>query len=267
METIKYIILGILQGFTEPIPISSSGHLIIFRKLINLNFLNDLNFEIIVNFGSLLAVVFFFKKDIIKIIKDFIIYLKTNNKESKENYKYIWLIIIGTIPAGIIGLFLKDIIELYLNNIKIIGLSLLFTAFSLFLIKDMKGQKEKNQLNIKDAIIIGLFQIIALIPGISRSGITIVGGMFRNLNRNTAFKYSFMLYIPISVATMILGIKDLINSTQLNTLLIPYFLGMIAATIITYYSLKWFYSIIKKGKLIYFVYYCLIVGTLVILFL
>lgn len=267
IEVIGYIFLGMVQGFTEPIPISSSGHLLIFKELLNLNILKDINFEIIVNFGSFLAIVFLYRKDIFKIIEDFFKYIKTKKSEYKENYNYAWFIVIGTIPAGLLGLILKDKIDLISGNVKLVGIALLITALALFLIKDMKGKKKRSEIKVKDSIVIGLFQAIALLPGISRSGSTIVGAMTRDLNRETALNYSFMLYLPISVATLILGVKDLIGTPNLNSLILPYTLGMIASAITTYFSAKWFMNIMKKGKLVYFSIYCLIVGTLVILFL
>ena len=120
VELIKYIVLGIIQGFTEPIPVSSSGHLAIFKKLINSNVLNDLNFEIVVNFGSLIAITLFFRKDIVKLIKEFFLYIKTKEKKYLNSFKYCWLIVIGTIPAGILGLIFKDAISSLSENIKII---------------------------------------------------------------------------------------------------------------------------------------------------
>ena len=264
---ILYLILGMIQGFTEPIPVSSSGHLVIFQTLLDLKVLKDLNFEIIVNFGSLIAIVIVFWKDIKAIIIDFFKYLKTKELKYYKNFKYFLLIIIGTIPAGIVGLLLKDFIEQYADNVKLIGIALLITAFFLFLIRNIKGKKDDAQITYKDAIIIGLFQVIALFPGISRSGSTLVGGMFSNLKRDAAFKFSFMLYIPISLATMLLGTKDLIDSNLNIEIWIYYIAGMIASALVTFFSVKWFRNIMNKGKLIYFVYYCILAGTLVLLFL
>lgn len=266
MKIIMYMILGLIQGFTEPIPVSSSGHLIIFNALLNVETLQDLNFEIFVNFGSFIAIAYFYRKEITNIIKDFFLYLKTKDKKYSTNYKYAWLIVIGTIPAGIVGILFKDLIE-SVSSTKIVGISLIITAFMLFLIKDIKGKKNKETMNFKDAIIVGLFQVIALFPGISRSGSTLVGGMSRNLERETAFKYSFMLYLPISIATMILGVKDVIESSISSELLIPYILGAITSCIVTYFSIQWFKNIMEKGKLKYFVYYCLIAGIITILFI
>ena len=264
---IKYLFLAIIQGFTEPIPVSSSGHLIIFRNLINMTELNDLNFEIILNFGSFLAIVAFFWKDIISIIKDFFSYLKTKEEKYKPNYKYAWYIVIATIPAGIVGLVLKDFIENSLNSVKLVGIALLVTSLFLFLIRNFKGKKDDKTITWKDAIVVGLFQVVALFPGISRSGSTLVGGMFRGLKRDTAFKFSFMLYLPISLATMALGIKDLLEANIGINLWACYLTCMVVSGIVTYFSTKWFNGIMKTGKLIYFVWYCLIVGTLVTLFL
>lgn len=267
IKVIQYVFLGIIQGFTEPIPISSSGHLLILKNLFNFNMLNDINFEIVVNFGSFLAIIFLFRKEIIKIITDFFEFIKTKNESYKENYKYAWLIVVGTIPAGVFGIILKDKIDLISNNVKLVGIALLITSCALFLIKDTKGKKEKKEITFFDALVIGLFQVVALFPGISRSGATVVGAMTRDFKRQVAVDYSFMLYLPISLATMILGIKDLINTPNFSSMLLPYTLGMIASMIVTYFSAKWFINIMKKGKLGYFSIYCLIVGLLVIIFL
>ncbi len=261
MLLLKYLILGIIQGFTEPLPISSSGHLRIFKSLFNSEVLSDMNFEIIVNFGSLVAILILYRKEITNIIKDFFCYIKTKEEKYKINFKYAWLIVIGTIPAGILGLFVKDFIETYFTA-KLVGLMLIITSILLFMIKDIKGKKEKKDMTILDALKIGLFQVVALLPGISRSGATVVGGMKSNLTRETALNYSFMLYIPISIASMFLGVSDLLNSGSLNELLIPYLVSMIAAGIVTYYAAKLFINVMKKGKLIYFSIYCFIVGLI-----
>ncbi len=262
-----YLILGLVQGITEPIPVSSSGHLVIFKNLFNAPVLNDLNFEIFSNFGSFIAIVIIFRKDILKLIKDFINYKKTKNQKYYSGFKYCLLIVIGTIPAGLVGLLANDFINENLNKVKIVGISLLITAVFLFLIRKQKGHKKDNEITFKDAIIIGLFQVVALIPGISRSGSTLVGGMLRGLTREAAFTFSFMLYIPITLATMTLGVKNVITDGIDQSLLISYTLGAVVAGIVTYFTTKWFKGIMLKGKLIYFVYYCIIVGTLVILFL
>lgn len=270
MELIKYIFLGIVQGITEPIPVSSSGHLLIVQKL--LKGIETIDFEIlatITNFGSLLAILILFRKQIIKLIKGFFSYLKTKEEKNYSDYKYCWYIVIATIPAGLIGLIIQKlgVFDLLEQNVKFVGLTLLITSIFLYIIKDFKGIKSSKEITLKDAITIGLFQVVALLPGISRSGATIVGGMFRNLKREVAFDFSFILYIPISIATGILGIKDLIEANLNLTQYIYYGISMIMAFIFTYIGTIWFKNIVKNGKLIYFVIYCIIVGSLIIIFL
>ena len=267
MKLLMYIILGFIQGFTEPIPVSSSGHLVIFNSLLNVEEFKDLNFEIITNFGSLLAILFLYRKKIIKIIKEFFLYIKTKEKKYYSNFKYALLIVVGTIPAGILGLLFKDKIELISSNVKYVGIALLITALALFIVKNINGKKDDSDITYKDAIKVGLFQAIALLPGISRSGATLTGALLCNIKKDKALDFSFMLYIPISLATMVLGVSDLVSSPDVKSLMLPYFLGFLFSMIVTYFALKLFIDIVKKNKLIYFVIYCLIVGTLVILFL
>lgn len=271
IKLLKFLFLGFIQGFTEPIPVSSSGHLLIFQKIL---FKGDLNidFELlatITNFGSLLAIVILYRKEIASLFKSFFGYIATKKEEYKSEYKYCWLIVLATIPAGIMGIVVSklDLFDKLENNIKFVGLTLLITSLFLFLIKDLKGKKEKYDLSFKDAIVIGLFQVLALIPGISRSGATIVGGMTRNLKRTTAFDFSFILYIPISIGTSLLGLKDLFSSNLTMEMWIFYGLATIVAMVFTLLATKWFRKIVKDGKLIYFVIYCLLVGLSVIIFL
>ena len=259
MKIIEYVVLAIIQGFTEPLPISSSGHLRIFKSIFTSDVLSDLNFEIILNFASLIAICFLYRDEIVKIIKEFFMYIKTKDKKYETNYKYAWYIVIATIPCAFIGLFLKDILEEYFTT-KLVGLMLIITALLLYIIKDKKGSKDKKDMTIKDALVVGLFQVIALLPGISRSGATIVGAMETDLKRDTAIKFSFMLYIPISIATFILGVKDLLEASNIDVL--AYLISMVVTTIVTYFSAKLFINIMKKGKLIYFSIYCLIVGLI-----
>ena len=270
LDLLKFIFLGFVQGITEPIPVSSSGHLLIFQKLVGQ--INNIDFEIlatITNLGSFLAILFIFRKDIIRLFKGFFGYFGSKDKKLYNDYKYCFYIIIATIPAGIMGLVVTklDLFDFLEKNIKFVGVTLLITALFLFIIRNFKGRKEDEDITFKDAIIIGIFQVIALIPGISRSGATIVGGMFRKLKRETAFNFSFILYIPISLATTILGLKDLVGANLEFTTILLYFISMVVAFIFTYIGTKWFRKIVREGKLIYFTIYCLIVGILVILFL
>lgn len=269
MEIIKYIILGIIQGFTEPLPISSSGHVFVFKSLLDMdNLLNDLNFEIIVNFGSLIAIMIIYYKDIIRLIKNFFLYLKTRDKEYYNDFKYSLLVIVGVIPIGIAGVVLKDKIESVLGATTIIvGIAFIVTSIFLYFVRDIKGKKDDYDISLSDALFIGFIQVVALIPGISRSGTTLIAALSRDIKRAPALKYSFILYIPISLGTMILGIKDLMGSPNLSDNLLPYVLGFIASLIVSYFSLRWFKNIMNKGKLIYFSIYVLLLGLFVLFIL
>lgn len=265
MEILKYLLLSVVQGLTETIPVSSSGHLMIIKKLISL----DVDFNtiaILTNFGSLIAILIIFWKDIVSLINSFFKYLSTKETKYKSEYKYCWMIVLGCIPAGLCGLIVSKL-ELFAkieNNIKIVGLSLIITAILLFIIRNFKGKKDDKDIGVKEALTVGCFQILGLFPGISRSGSTIVGGMSGGLKRDTAFKYSFMLYIPMSIAAMGLELFDIeFNSS----LILPYAISIIVSCIVTLLVTKWFRKIVNEGKLIYFSIYCLIVGLLVILFL
>lgn len=275
IELVKYMLLGILQGITEPIPVSSSGHLLILQTMIEkMHQSLPIDFEIlstITNLGSLIAIIILFWKEIIKLFRSFFTYLlkKEKRKVAQKDYYYCLKIILATIPAGVLGLLVTkfNLLNMLEENVKFVGIMLLVTAVFLFLIKDFKGKKEKDDISFKDAGIIGICQMISIIPGISRSGATIVGGMFRNLKREAAFNFSFILYIPISIATSILGLKDLFELSISSNLWILYVIAAILAGIFTYIFTKWFARIVKEGKLIYFSIYCLILGVIVILFL
>ncbi len=268
MEVIKYILLGILQGFTEPLPISSSGHLVLIENLFNIGPLSDVNFEIVVNFGSFLAILFIFWKDIVKLVTSFFQFIgnKKTREKTKNDFKYCLMILIGSIPVGIAGILLKDKIDAFSNNTKILGVAFLITAFLLFFVKNSKGTKEDKDITIKDAIIIGLMQMIALLPGISRSGTVLVGCLLCGLSRKASLKYTFMLYFPVSIASMGLGLLDIVEAGNLETLLLPYTLGLLAACIVTYLSYKWLSNIVQKGKLWKFSIYCFCLGLFVLFY-
>ena len=275
VKLIEYLLLGILQGITEPIPVSSSGHLLILQTIIEKFHQGlDINFEVlatITNFGSLIAIIIIFWNDIVSLIESFFKYIfkKDRSKKVSNDFSYCLKIIIATIPAGVMGLVATKLglLAKLEENVKFIGLMLLLTALFLFLIRNFKGKKDRDKITFMDSVVVGLCQMISIIPGISRSGATIVGGMFRNIKRESAFNFSFILYIPISIATSILGVKDLFDMTISTGDMILYIIAALMALIFTYIFTKWFSKIVKEGKLIYFSIYCVILGFIVILFL
>ncbi len=268
MNILVYIILGIIQGFTEPLPISSSGHIFLFKNIFNTKMFNDLNFEIFANFGSFIAILFIFRKEIIDLVKAFFTYIfkKEKRDATKGRFKYCLYLIVSTIPVGIIGILFKDIIEEKFTNLKFLGLAFLVTALMLFLIRNKNGNKDDQDITLKDAIIIGLFQMITIMPGISRSGTVLVACLLMGMKRNTALKYTFILYFPISLATMLLGVNDLVEAGNLSTLIIPYTVGMFSSLIVTYFTYKWLSEIVKKGKLWKFSIYCICLAIFIFIY-
>ncbi|MFB1050071.1 undecaprenyl-diphosphate phosphatase [Paraliobacillus sp. JSM ZJ581] len=262
---LKYIFFGFIQGFTEPIPISSSGHLVIVQNLFNLK-LDNLSFEILVNFGSLIAVLIIYRNDIIRLIQNGFQYIVSREKQAKNDFNFILYLVVATIPAGVIGLLFEDHIGAFFSVNKMIGITLIITGIALWIIRNIRGRKNDGALTLKDAIIIGLAQSVALIPGISRSGATIVAAMLLGMKQETALRFSFLLYIPISLGTMVLSLDDLLTP-ELKTMWIPYLLAFITAIIATYYALRWFMNIMAKGNLKYFAFYCFIVGFFALLLL
>ncbi|MFD3257148.1 undecaprenyl-diphosphate phosphatase [Paenibacillus lentus] len=261
---LKMIVIGLVQGFTEPIPVSSSGHVMIASEILGLGE-QGFTFAILTNTASLLAVLWIYREDIIRLIKNSIRYLLTKDTRYKSDFRFVLYIIIGTIPAGILGVVLKDFIADSVS-MTTIAIMLFVTGIALFLIRNMKGTKNEADMTLKDAILVGLGQAVALAPGISRSGATIISAIASGIKQDTALRFAFMLYIPVSLGGVVLGFSDFMNEPNKGELAIPYIAAFIATLFMTYFAMKWFMGIMKRGKLIYFTYYCFLVGTLLLIF-
>ncbi|CDQ21040.1 Undecaprenyl-diphosphatase [Halobacillus karajensis] len=262
---IKYLFLGIFQGFTEPIPISSSGHLVIMQELLGIK-LEGLTFEVLVNFGSLVAVLIIYRNDLVRLATNGIGFLISRDARQKDDFDFIIYLIIGTIPAGVLGVLLGDAIE-GLSTVQTVGITLIITGIALWLIRNLRGRKGDGQLTWKDAVIVGLGQAVALIPGISRSGATIVAAMFLGMKQETALRFSFLLFIPVSLGTMLLSVEDVIAHASAENAWFAYVLAFAGSVVASYFSLRWFMNVMARGNLKYFAFYCFIVGGLVVLFL
>lgn len=266
-ELIKYTILGFVQGFTEPIPISSSGHLVMIQSWMGLE-IEGLSFEVLVNFASLLAVLLIYRKDLVRLTVNSTAYILKRNEAGRDDFRFVVYLVLATIPAAVIGLAFNDsIANLAKGNLKIIGVSLLITGVALWLIKNLSGKKQDQDVNWKDAVLVGIAQAIALFPGISRSGATIVAALALGMKQETALRFSFLLYIPVSVGSMLLAAGDIASDPNLAELWLPYLLAFAAAFIASYFALRWFMNIMRHGKLVWFAYYCFVVGTLAVIFL
>lgn len=268
MNILDTLILSIVQGLTEFIPISSSAHLVIVPKLLQID-KPPLVFDVFLHFGTLLALILIYWKDILKLGSAFCgistdIFLKREFKGIHDDtYKrLVFLIILTTIPTGLAGIFLNNYVEILFNNVLSVGFFLLGTGFILAIgQRKLGGKKEILNITIIDALLIGLAQGLAIAPGISRSGITIVACLSRGLNKELSANYAFLTAIPVILAATILEAKDLGEGLiSLHLILI----GVLAAFISGYLAINVLLKIVKRGKLSIFAWYCWIVGLIII---
>jgi undecaprenyl-diphosphatase len=263
------VLLAILQGFTEFLPVSSSGHLVLAQELLNLHNRQMLIFDVFVHFGTLISVVFVFWKDILEILRSFAkaftaVKLK-KDYEKTEHFRLGIAIIIGSIPAGIIGLLYRHEIEAAFTDPKLVAMNLVITGLILFLTRLAKPVKGKK-VGLVAAFIIGLAQAVAILPGISRSGSTISTALYLKISPMLAARFSFLLSVPvIAGATLLEGYKLFKNGDALGTM--PLVVGTAVSAIAGYFAIKMLLKIMEKGKFSWFSFYCLAIGILGILFI
>ncbi|MBE6146992.1 MAG: undecaprenyl-diphosphatase UppP [Firmicutes bacterium] len=262
------IILAIIQGIAEFLPISSSAHLIIFRDLfgIGANAVNGdlaLAFDIALHFGTLLAIAIYFFKDFWNMI----IKGLTKGPKDKEG-KLLWYIIIATIPAAIAGLLFEDVIEnLIRNNFIVIGLALIIMGIIIYLLdKSMNQEKTIEKMSLKDAILVGISQAAALIPGFSRSGTTIACARSLKLNREDAAKFSFYLSAPVVFGACVLSLLDNATIQAITSNISIFVVGIIVAFISGLLCIEFLLKYIKKHDFKIFMWYRVILGIIVIIY-
>jgi undecaprenyl-diphosphatase len=249
MSLFDAIILGIIQGLTEFLPVSSSGHLVLTEHLLNAK-MPGIAFELVVHFGTLLSVIVYFRKKIIELIMSLFI------REMKAERRMVLYIIIGTIPAGVLGVLFKDFFEQAFSSPIMTSIMLMVTG--LILLSTALIKPGDYEINIPRSIIIGIGQAIAILPGISRSGASISAGMFTGVKPVLAAEFSFLLSIPAILGAVAFKIKDLVGGESL--LSEQYLFGLLASFIFGLISVYFMLDIIKKGKFKYFGIYCLIAG-------
>ncbi len=260
MNLLQAIFLGVVQGLTEFLPVSSSGHLVFFQSLFGMKE-PQLFFDVMLHLGTLLAVVVYFRSDIWKIAQGMGAILKRSHKNLPQVKLFLW-IIVATIPTGLIGIFFKDWFESLFSKPKVVGIMLLITGLVLFLTRWVKKEgRTIEKMNWMDSIIIGIAQGIAIIPGISRSGATISTGLFCGLNRELSGKFSFLLSIPAILGATFLESHKIGSSLEVQIGL----LGMAVAFLVGIFSLTLLTKIIKMGKIFNFSYYCCGMGILMII--
>jgi undecaprenyl-diphosphatase len=266
------ILIGIVQGLTEFLPVSSSAHLVFMHEITG--FAPNLAFDTVLHIGSLVAVVVYFWNDLVHMFRSFFSSLldifqgRFKQGLSEDKYKKLaWLVIIGTIPAGLAGVFFKDFFEGLFSNLTAVAFFLLITGLLLWgserisrRIKDKTGLKK---MTLKDAILVGVAQACAIAPGISRSGATISTGLFLGLERELAARFSFLLSIPAILGAALVQVNDISTGLDVNTG--AYVAGFIAAAISGYLAIKLMLKLVKERNLLIFAYYCWIVGGFVLI--
>ncbi|MBW3003901.1 undecaprenyl-diphosphate phosphatase [Candidatus Woesearchaeota archaeon] len=250
ISLLQAIILGIVQGITEWLPVSSSGHLVIFQEWMGLS--APLIFDIFLHVGTLIVILLVFWKDIIEILKSLF------RLDFKSHYgKLLLFIIIGSIPTALIGYYFNDAFTGFFQNLTVVGIALLVTGCLLFFSERFEKQKGLNAI---DSILIGIVQGLAIIPGISRSGSTISVGLLRGVDKKLVAKFSFLLSVPAVIGATILEY----DAAAVSVNFMPIIVGTAVSVIVGYLSLRWLLRLIIQKKFHYFSYYCFVVGIVLL---
>ncbi|MDD4520968.1 MAG: undecaprenyl-diphosphate phosphatase [Bacilli bacterium] len=273
IEYLKYIFLGVVQGVSEILPISSSGHTALFQKLVGLN-LTDTNMALLsvfMHFASLIAMIIFFHKQIWYMLENTWLFLFTKTKENRSNYRdgfllFIYLVI-ASIPVALVGILLEDHVTSLFGSLLMIGIFFIITGLTLLFVGLFTKKSEKTEYTWRNTLITGLFQCFGILPGISRSGITMSGAKVAGLNDEKAKQFAFLLFLPVAAGSFIFSIPDLFRITSEQAALIPYFL---VATLFSFgFTLLALLFIFKKFNLKHykwFAIYMFMVGTFTIIY-
>ncbi len=267
MESLQSVMLGIIQGLTEFLPVSSSGHLVLLQNLFGIRE-PELLFDISLHIGTLIAIFIVFYREIRSILQTLLrlpVLIKSSGSlksvfADNEEIRIAALILIGSIPTAILGILFHKIADQIFGSVCIVGVMLLITGTLLWFTRRITIEgRPLIKVSIRDALMIGLIQGMAIMPGISRSGATISMALFLGMNREVAGRYSFLLSIPAILGALILGLNSTIIQTDIPVRII--FLGTVTAAIVGYIGLKILLRLVKQGHLYYFAPYCWLLGA------
>lgn len=259
------MLLGFIQGITEFFPISSSGHLVILKQVFGVQS-PGVTLEVFLHTGTLLSVIFVFYREIWLLIKGFLNSIGISSELEKKEYKKIfWLVILANIPVGIIGVFFKEYIEMFFKSSGFVFQFLIFTGLYLLLGRLVRKEIAKlKDISVLKSLIIGISQVLAVLPGVSRSGITITTGKLLNIDRNDAARFSFLIMIPAVAGATLMEVLELnLSASQISYMI----LGMLVSFVTGYIALKILLKIVKNYKFYYFSFYCILVGLTGIIFI
>jgi undecaprenyl-diphosphatase len=271
MSFFQSIILGIIQGLTEFIPVSSTAHLLIGQELLGIPASDAMfAFLILVQWGTLISLIIYFGKDLLNILKAFFESLR-NFRSLKEfenlshDAKMAWFAIIATIPALLVGYLLKDALEALFKTPLLAASVRLFSAAILLSLAEWLGKRTRgeDEMTALDAFIVGLFQVFAVFPGASRSGSTIAGGMLRGFTREAAARFAFLMSIPVMLAAGAYESLDLIHMSGLAEFLPVLAVGFVSAALVGWAAIRWLMDYLSKNSLYSFAAYCAVVGSVV----
>lgn len=265
MEIIQAVILGIVQSLTEFLPVSSSGHLIVIPVILGWEeFTNNLTFDVSLHVGTAFAVLVYFWRDWVRVVTSFLRNL-TDPKNILVDFdsKFLVMIMVGTIPAAVVGLAFQDLIIDKFRQPLVVLVALVVFALLLFAAEKLGGKRRTFEtLGFSDAIIIGLAQAIALVPGVSRSGITITAGLFRGLNREVAARFSFMLATPVVFGAGVLRVKDAFEVGFSDLGLEVFVVGTLVSGVVGWYAIKFLLKYVLTHNYYIFVWYRIILGII-----
>lgn len=267
MTIFQAILLGIIQGLTEFLPISSSAHLVLAPYLLGWHIpaQDEFVFDILVQVGTLVAVFAYFWQDLWAIARGFVAGVWHKQPFATSEACLGWYLILATLPAALIGLLIQDLVETAFNSPTVTALFLLGTAGLLILAESLgKRNRALESLKWKDALWIGFFQALALFPGISRSGATITGGILRHLDRRTAAHFSFLMAVPVMLAAGLFAISDLLRMPGYLSRVPALAAGFLTAAIVGYFSIRWLLGFLTRRSLYPFAAYCFCAGLAVL---
>ncbi|MCI0706952.1 MAG: undecaprenyl-diphosphate phosphatase [Ignavibacteriae bacterium] len=271
MTILEAIILGLIQGLTEFLPVSSSGHLVLGEYLLNIRPNNDVTFEVFVHFGTLLSVVVVFWKDVVGVVQAFVrafVPFRLNREyyREHEHFRLAVAILIGSVPAAYVGLRFEDEISQAFADPKLVAVMLVVTGLILFL-TGLAKPVEGKRVGLVSSFLIGCAQAMAIIPGISRSGSTISAAMYLKVEPFQAARFSFLMSLPVIAGATLLKTKDLLTGEGSSEGLLVLLVGTLVAFGSGYVAIKFLLKIIERGNIRWFSVYCLLVGILGIIFI
>jgi len=270
MSLLQAFFLGIIQGLTEFIPVSSTAHLLIGQTILGLPADDAMfSFLVLVQIGTILSLLVYFWKDLLIIFMDTLKNLGglRDFKSLPANAKMGWYIVIATLPALLAGYLLKDAVEALFKMPLLEAAIRLFSAAILLSLAEWLTKKDRQLTSMTwlDALVVGLFQIIAIFPGASRSGSTISGGMFRGLDRPSAARFAFLMSVPVMLAAGAYEMLDVVRMPGLAGFLPALAVGFITASIIGWFAVRWLLNYLSRRSLYVFSIYCALVGVIVLI--